>query len=151
MLQLGIPPPLLLLVHCTVHAAMNLLTTVACLGREAFQGAPSHKFLPLAYQMASRMSASRSGPLFRSRFQHILTRLLVRLSTDHPYHTLYHIMALKNGQLGSDGKIQAGAVHGVLSHAVDVDKVRAAILHRCGSETLVKIGAEMCGCCDGPS
>ena len=30
---------------------------------------PSWKFLPLAYQMASRMSATRAGPLHKSGFQ----------------------------------------------------------------------------------
>ena len=30
---------------------------------------PSYKFLPLAYQMASRMSAAESGPLVESGFQ----------------------------------------------------------------------------------
>ena len=69
------------------------------------------------------MSASRSGPLYSSGFQQVLTDLLVRLSINHPYHTLYQLFALKNGQLGSNGKIQEGSVHGVVSHSVDVDKV----------------------------
>lgn len=37
--------------------------------RAAFKGAPSHKFLPLMYQMASRLSAATTGPLITSGFQ----------------------------------------------------------------------------------
>lgn len=35
----------------------------------AFAQSPSHKFLPLMYQMASRLSAARAGPLIASGFQ----------------------------------------------------------------------------------
>ena len=35
----------------------------------AFQATPSHKFLPLMYQMASRLSAAKTGPLVASGFQ----------------------------------------------------------------------------------
>ncbi len=34
-----------------------------------FAQSPSHKFLPLMYQMASRLSAARAGPLIASGFQ----------------------------------------------------------------------------------
>jgi len=35
----------------------------------AIPSVPSHKFLGLVYQMASRMSSSRTGPLVSSGFQ----------------------------------------------------------------------------------
>jgi hypothetical protein len=37
--------------------------------RTAFKATPSHKFLPLMYQMASRLSAASSGPLVSGGFQ----------------------------------------------------------------------------------
>ena len=37
--------------------------------RTAFKATPSHKFLPLMYQMASRLSAAAAGPLVASGFQ----------------------------------------------------------------------------------
>ena len=37
--------------------------------RTAFKATPSHKFLPLMYQMASRLSAAAAGPLVSSGFQ----------------------------------------------------------------------------------
>jgi hypothetical protein len=37
--------------------------------RTAFKATPSHKFLPLMYQMASRLSAATTGPLVSSGFQ----------------------------------------------------------------------------------
>lgn len=37
--------------------------------RSAFKRVPSHKFLPLMYQMASRLSAATTGSLVSSGFQ----------------------------------------------------------------------------------
>lgn len=50
----------------------------------------SHKFLPLIYQLAARMSNSHD------HFQQALQQLLLRLSLDHPYHTLSVLLALAN-------------------------------------------------------
>ena len=36
---------------------------------ESFRDIPSHKLLPLVYQIASRMSAAKSGPHYESGFQ----------------------------------------------------------------------------------
>jgi hypothetical protein len=52
---------------------------------------PSHKFLLLFYQIASRMSAQENV------FQHILTTLIKKVVMDHPHHSLYQIFALSNG------------------------------------------------------
>ncbi len=35
---------------------------------ESFWDIPSHKLLPLVYQIASRMSAAKSGPYYKSGF-----------------------------------------------------------------------------------
>jgi hypothetical protein len=115
--------------------------------RTAFKATPSHKFLPLMYQMASRLSAASSGPLVSSGFQarillsarhlirmpllpvnclwHLLynchalhadcpqaslKELLVRLTVDHPYHSLYHIYALANGNRDALGRRMQGHV-----------------------------------------
>lgn len=37
--------------------------------QQASTSIPSHKFLGLVYQMASRMTSSQEGPLFKSGFQ----------------------------------------------------------------------------------
>lgn len=59
--------------------------------------------------------------------QATLQALLQRLAIDHPFHSLYQIFALKNGNRGKDGqKIQAGDVYGGMSISVDRDKVAAA-------------------------
>ena len=53
--------------------------------------------------------------------------LLQRLTVDHPYHTLYQLFALKNGNRGKDGKeVKAGDVVGGMTVTVDRDKVSAA-------------------------
>ena len=46
--------------------------------RTAFKATPSHKFLPLMYQMASRLSAAAAGPLVSSGFQASFTAVCQR-------------------------------------------------------------------------
>ncbi|MEE6472818.1 hypothetical protein FKM82_009734 [Ascaphus truei] len=54
---------------------------------------PSHKFLPLMYQLAARMGTMKMGGL---GFHEVLNNLISRISLDHPYHTLFIILALAN-------------------------------------------------------
>ncbi|KAK9806879.1 hypothetical protein WJX72_005975 [[Myrmecia] bisecta] len=94
----------------------------------SFQQIPSYKFLPLVYQIASRMSAAKTGQLVESGFQGTVAALLERLAREHPYHTLYQLYALKNGNRGRDGQVtgQQGNVGGGMAHSADMDKVAAA-------------------------
>ncbi|KAG8584718.1 hypothetical protein GDO81_004739 [Engystomops pustulosus] len=54
---------------------------------------PSHKFLPLMYQLAARMGTKKMG---RQDFQEVLNNVISQTSLDHPYHTLFIILALAN-------------------------------------------------------
>lgn len=63
---------------------------------------PSHKFLGLVYQLSARMSAEREGD--ERDFQKVLEKLILKMATEHPYHCLYQIIALKNGGDGSKGR-----------------------------------------------
>ena len=62
---------------------------------ESFRDIPSHKLLPLVYQIASRMSAAKSGPHYESGFQVADLTLalkhgcLVAFFTQH-VHSLYN-------------------------------------------------------------
>ncbi|XP_019856363.1 PREDICTED: serine-protein kinase ATM [Amphimedon queenslandica] len=58
---------------------------------------PSYKLLPVIYQLAARMSSLNSDP-----FQHILQEMLYRLGKDHPYHSLYVILALSNAGIDNE-------------------------------------------------
>ncbi|KAH7622345.1 putative Serine/threonine-protein kinase ATM [Nannochloris sp. 'desiccata'] len=98
---------------------------------------PSHKFLPLVTQVASRLSTlsperqqqrkKESDDMPGINFQSILHRMLERLAKEHPFHTLLHIFALKNGNRGSDGHVvQGGVGGGELTYVADQDKVTAA-------------------------
>ncbi|PSC71129.1 serine threonine-kinase ATM isoform X1 [Micractinium conductrix] len=100
----------------------------------AFRSVPSHKFLPLVYQVASRMSAAKSD------FQANLVALLVRLGTEHPHHTLYQIFSLKNGNRGRDGRVASTQANEAFSYAVDHDKVAAA------QEVLSRVAAASPAC-----
>ena len=65
----------------------------------------THKFLPLAYQLVSRLSPDPEAEMF----QKLLQSLLRRLARDHPYHILYHIHALTH----SPGDTLTGPARGV--------------------------------------
>lgn len=56
-----------------------------------------------------------------------MRRLLVRLGREHPYHTLYHLLALKHGDYNKDGKPGAADhAEGGMLRTVDAEKVAAA-------------------------
>lgn len=96
--------------------------------RSAFKRVPSYKFLPLMYQMASRLSAAATGSLVSSGFQASLKELLLRLAVDHPYHSLYHLYALANGNRDQLGRKLTGQADsgGGMERTIDQDKVAAA-------------------------
>lgn len=89
---------------------------------DAFAAAPSHKFVPLVYQIASRASCEDGA------FQRTLTALLVRLAAEHPYHTLPQLLALRNGNLDPKGQPTApnAALNSLFKLDIDMDKVTAA-------------------------
>lgn len=57
-------------------------------------------------------------------FQALLTELLARLCRDHPFHALFQVLALKNGDKGRDGR--RGTPRTGMTYAVDHAKVAAA-------------------------
>ncbi|KAL3669905.1 hypothetical protein V7S43_005283 [Phytophthora oleae] len=62
---------------------------------------PSYKLVPLSYQIISRVS-SASGT-----FQTALHKLVMKLSEQHPHHTLIQLIALKNsGDVEGKGALQ---------------------------------------------
>jgi hypothetical protein len=57
---------------------------------------PSHKLIPLAYQLASRLDETKQKKGL-SLFQNNLKALLLKMSKEHPFHMLPILFALKNG------------------------------------------------------
>ena len=65
------------------------------------QSVPSSKFLALAYQICGRLG---TAPSEGNEFPTVLRALVDRMTSDHPYHTLYHVHALFRGdQVGGSG------------------------------------------------
>ncbi|OMO81453.1 hypothetical protein CCACVL1_12414, partial [Corchorus capsularis] len=79
----------------------------------------TYKFVPLVYQIASRMGSVKdgSGP---NNFQFALVSLVKKMAIDHPYHTIFHLLALANGDRIKD-KLRSRN-----SFVVDIDKKLAA-------------------------
>lgn len=59
---------------------------------------PSYKFIPLTYQISSRVG-SADDPRFRA----CVHRLILRLCLEHPHHSLLQLLALANGENVSGG------------------------------------------------
>ncbi|XP_048500072.1 serine/threonine-protein kinase ATM isoform X3 [Beta vulgaris subsp. vulgaris] len=79
----------------------------------------SYKFIPLVYQIASRMGSTKEvqGP---HSFQFALTSLLKKMAIEHPYHTILQLLALANGDRIKDKQRSRN------SYVVDIDKKLAA-------------------------
>ncbi|CAA0826719.1 ataxia-telangiectasia mutated, partial [Striga hermonthica] len=79
----------------------------------------SYKFIILVYQIASRLSGTKDsfGPI---SFQFALFSLVKKMALDHPYHTIFQLLALANGDRIKDKQRSRN------SFVVDVDKKIAA-------------------------
>ncbi|GMF57537.1 unnamed protein product [Phytophthora fragariaefolia] len=70
---------------------------------EVIDTVPSYKFVPLSYQIISRISSSSDTEVFQTA----LRKLVMKLSEQHPHHTLVQLIALKNsGDVEGKGAIQ---------------------------------------------
>ncbi|ORX48897.1 hypothetical protein BCR36DRAFT_328589 [Piromyces finnis] len=65
----------------------------------------SRKFLTLIYQLSARMSLSSSSQKSKY-FVLTVNALIQKMIIDHPYHCLYQIIALKNGDIISSHDVQ---------------------------------------------
>ncbi|XP_076932541.1 serine/threonine-protein kinase ATM-like isoform X2 [Bidens hawaiensis] len=79
----------------------------------------SYKFIPLVYQIASRLGSSKDSQGPKS-FQFALVFLLKKMAIDHPYHTIFQLLALANGDRVKDKQRSRN------SFVVDMDKKYAA-------------------------
>ena len=53
--------------------------------------------------------------------------MLRRMAVEHPYHVLYHLFALANGDIGDDGKkISQATSKAAMELNIDHEKVAAA-------------------------
>ncbi|XP_074316262.1 serine/threonine-protein kinase ATM [Silene latifolia] len=98
-----------------LSSMQNVITAMANTVKEV----PSYKFIPLVYQIASRMGTSKEvqGP---NTFQSALASLLKKMAIDHPYHTILQLLALSNGDRIKDKQRSKN------SYVVDLDKKHAA-------------------------
>jgi ataxia telangiectasia mutated family protein len=59
---------------------------------------PTYKFIPLIHQLSARLASSLGTPSPQTGlFQEVLSTLLLRLCTDHPFHSLFQVYFLKQG------------------------------------------------------
>ncbi|KAJ8427337.1 hypothetical protein Cgig2_030602 [Carnegiea gigantea] len=79
----------------------------------------SYKFIPLVYQIASRLGSMKDVEGSHT-FQFALASLLKKLAIEHPYHTIFQLLALANGDRIKDKQRSRN------SFVVDIDKKLAA-------------------------
>ncbi|KAG9492024.1 hypothetical protein GDO78_000508 [Eleutherodactylus coqui] len=78
---------------CSLWLENSGLPEVNSIMKKDSQKIPSFKFLPLMYQLAARMGTKNMG---RQDFHEVLNNVIGQTSLDHPYHTLFIILALAN-------------------------------------------------------
>jgi ataxia telangiectasia mutated family protein len=59
-------------------------------------GIPSYRFVPLTYQLFSRIDTRRDEEA--NDFQSILRDIVLKICTEHPYHGIIQLIALANGK-----------------------------------------------------
>lgn len=125
---------------------------------------PSYKFLPLLYQIASRIGTvtevferesvalawldkAEGGKQKAWSFEQVVSSLMTRLGKDHPFHTLPHLIALKNGAVLSDSSQKGSAGFSSISSDKNKRRVAEQILKlighsrtRCASGGEIKLG-----------
>lgn len=68
-------------------------------------GIPSYRFVPLTYQLFSRIDSSQGEEV--NDFQNILRDIVLKICSEHPYHGIVQLIALANGKRiggGVDGR-----------------------------------------------
>lgn len=68
-------------------------------------GIPSYRFVPLTYQLFSRIDSTQDGEV--TDFQNILRGIVLKICSEHPYHGIIQLVALANGKRiggGVDGR-----------------------------------------------
>ncbi|KAL0491579.1 hypothetical protein AKO1_010303 [Acrasis kona] len=81
---------------------------------------PSRKFIPLIYQIASRLSTIKSN----SKFEIVVQKVVKLICSQHAHHSLYQVLALKNGANIDQNTVKQRGKNG--HHAIDQDKINAA-------------------------
>ncbi|GAB9466866.1 Phosphatidylinositol kinase [Globisporangium polare] len=86
--------------------------------QEVIDAVPSYKFVPLSYQIISRIGSTASSSSSSSRgktngksaadaFQRVLSVLVLKLCEQHPHHALVQLIALKNsGDVEGKGALE---------------------------------------------
>ncbi|WVZ71912.1 hypothetical protein U9M48_020441, partial [Paspalum notatum var. saurae] len=80
----------------------------------------TYKFIPLVYQIASRLGSSKDAQGSTNFQQIALASLLKKMAIDHPYHTIFQILSLANGDRVKDKQRSRS------SFVVDMEKKLAA-------------------------
>ena len=86
-------------------------------------GVPSAKFLPLVWQLVARLEAAPDSDA--SGFQPVLHMLVVRLATEHPYHTLFQLLALQAAASVGEHQLVHAPLTKVAAARAVLDAVRA--------------------------
>jgi len=95
---------------------------------------PSHKMLPLAWQLVARLQQDDEASL---GFQPVLKTLVTRMTREHPYHSLYQLMALCAADMVGGAQLLTAA------HAAKVAAAKAVLaeVRRAGGKRLEEIYA----------
>eukprot|EP00526_Cylindrotheca_closterium_P003109 CAMPEP_0113661194 /NCGR_PEP_ID=MMETSP0017_2-20120614/33299_1 /TAXON_ID=2856 /ORGANISM="Cylindrotheca closterium" /LENGTH=1447 /DNA_ID=CAMNT_0000575871 /DNA_START=116 /DNA_END=4457 /DNA_ORIENTATION=+ /assembly_acc=CAM_ASM_000147 len=104
--------------------------------RSGLESIPTFRFIPLTFQLVSRLeSVGRKG----NRFQSVLQRLIFRMAVDHPYHLIVPIIALSNGKRVESGRRASDYLENVGDKKVSAALEMLDRLKKDGPEFVAKI------------
>ncbi|KAJ2744545.1 hypothetical protein GGI20_002889 [Coemansia sp. BCRC 34301] len=99
-----------------VYSLVSLIVTNAraqelqrALSSSLMDCVPSHKFLPLVHQLCARLSTEEDA------FHQTTMQLVSRMAVEYPYHTMYHLFALRNANRAQSSSAAKLARKGSLS------------------------------------
>ena len=108
-----------------LHSSDSMKEHINARLKEDISDVPSHKMIPLSYQLASRISQPEQDGS-RCSFQENLNALLFRMTRDHPFHMLPILYALKNGDKTVDINGGNGSAGGLVFEA-NANRMAAAV------------------------
>ena len=101
----------------------ELLSSILVTGRHGSGGSvPSAKMLPLVWQLVARLEKERDA----AGFQQTLHAVVGRVARDHPFHSLYQLLALRAANVVGQEQLVTAPTSKIAAAAELLDGVRAS-------------------------
>ncbi|KAI5119125.1 hypothetical protein M0805_005731 [Coniferiporia weirii] len=108
---------------CSLWFANFAIDSLSSAIPTAVSKVPSRKFVFLAHQLSARLSASESQ---KTTNQTVLQSLLLRMCSEHPFHSLYQVYSLQSSTIGTGSSSRRRSNANELETYSQIDRATAA-------------------------